>query len=92
MDLFSIWHLLIILVIAVVLFGTSKVRNIGGDLGGAIKSFRSAMKEETAKHDDESDAPTDPRTPKETRIIEGKATPAGAAPKAKARSSRTRKS
>ncbi len=45
MDLFSIWHLLVILLIVVVLFGTSKLRNIGSDLGGAISTFRKAMKE-----------------------------------------------
>lgn len=38
-------ELLIILVIVIVLFGTKRLRNIGGDLGGAIKSFRTAMKE-----------------------------------------------
>ena len=41
----SVTQLLIILVIVVVLFGTKRLRNIGSDLGGAIKSFRSAMKE-----------------------------------------------
>jgi len=41
----SIWQLLIILVIVVLLFGTKKLRNIGGDLGGAIKSFRKAVKD-----------------------------------------------
>jgi sec-independent protein translocase protein TatA len=41
----SIWQLLIILAIVVLLFGTKKLRNIGGDLGGAIKSFRSAVKD-----------------------------------------------
>ncbi len=92
MDLFSIWHLLIILVIVVVLFGTSKIRNIGADLGGAIKNFRGAMKEETEKHDEEGEGPIDPLAQKETRIIEGKATTAVPAPKVKARPSRTRKS
>lgn len=38
-------ELLIILAIVVVLFGTKRLRNIGGDLGGAIKSFKTAMKE-----------------------------------------------
>jgi sec-independent protein translocase protein TatA len=48
----SIWQLLIILAIVVLLFGTKKLRNIGGDLGGAIKSFRSAVKDgEGAKGD-----------------------------------------
>ncbi len=41
----GIWELLIILVIVALLFGTSKLRNIGGDLGSAIKNFRGAMKE-----------------------------------------------
>nr|VFJ49356.1 MAG: sec-independent protein translocase protein TatA [Candidatus Kentron sp. FW]VFJ56141.1 MAG: sec-independent protein translocase protein TatA [Candidatus Kentron sp. FW]VFJ67191.1 MAG: sec-independent protein translocase protein TatA [Candidatus Kentron sp. FW] len=41
----SIWQLLIILVIIVLLFGTKKLRHIGSDLGGAIKSFRSSLKE-----------------------------------------------
>jgi sec-independent protein translocase protein TatA len=46
MDIFSIPHLIILLLIVVALFGTSKIKNIGGDLGSAIKSFRQAMKEE----------------------------------------------
>ena len=41
----SIWQLAIVLVIVLLLFGTKKLRNIGSDLGGAIKSFRSAVKE-----------------------------------------------
>ncbi|OUD16272.1 Sec-independent protein translocase subunit TatA [Thioflexithrix psekupsensis] len=41
----SIWQLLIVLVIIVLLFGTKKLRNIGGDLGSAIKNFRSSMKD-----------------------------------------------
>jgi len=39
----SIWQLLIILVIVVMIFGTKRLKNLGGDLGGAIKGFRSAM-------------------------------------------------
>lgn len=41
----SVTQLLIVLVIVIVLFGTKRLRNIGGDLGGAIRGFRSAMKE-----------------------------------------------
>ncbi|BCG65520.1 MAG: sec-independent protein translocase protein TatA [Methyloprofundus sp.] len=41
----SITQLIIVLVIVLVLFGTKRLRNIGGDLGGAIKGFRSAMKD-----------------------------------------------
>jgi len=46
----SIWQLLIIALIIVLLFGTKKLRSLGSDLGGALKGFKSAMK------DDESDA------------------------------------
>ena len=42
----SIWQLLIILAIVVMLFGTSRLRNIGGDLGNAIKGFRDSMKQD----------------------------------------------
>jgi len=41
----SIWQLLIVLVIVLLLFGTKKLRNVGSDMGGAIKSFRSAMRD-----------------------------------------------
>lgn len=53
----SIWQLLIILVIVLLLFGTKKLRNIGGDLGGAIKSFKKSMNEdgEEKKDDEESE-------------------------------------
>jgi sec-independent protein translocase protein TatA len=40
---FSIWHLLIVLVIAITIFGTKRLKTLGGDLGGAVKSFRQAM-------------------------------------------------
>ena len=46
MGSFSIWHWLIVLVIVLVIFGTKKLRNMGGDLGGAVKNFKEAMKEE----------------------------------------------
>lgn len=45
----GIWQLVIILVIVVMLFGTKKLRNLGSDLGGALKGFKSAMKDENAK-------------------------------------------
>lgn len=41
----SIWQLLIVLAIVLLLFGTKKLRNMGGDLGSAIKNFKSAVKE-----------------------------------------------
>ena len=53
----SIWQLLIILVIVLLLFGTKKLRNMGGDLGAAIRNFRGAVKEggEEAKEAAEAD-------------------------------------
>ncbi|MBO7411824.1 MAG: Sec-independent protein translocase subunit TatA [Ottowia sp.] len=42
----SIWQLLIVLLIVVMIFGTKKLKNIGGDLGGAIKSFKEGMRED----------------------------------------------
>jgi len=47
----SIWQLLIILVIVVLIFGTKRLKNLGGDLGGAIKSFRQAVNEGEKKED-----------------------------------------
>lgn len=45
MGSFSIWHWLIVLVIVLLVFGTKKLRNIGEDLGGAVKGFKQGMKE-----------------------------------------------
>lgn len=44
MGSFSIWHWLIVLLIVVLVFGTKKLRNIGSDLGGAVKGFKDGMK------------------------------------------------
>ncbi len=44
----SIWQLLIVLVIVLLLFGTKKLRNLGSDLGGAVKGFRSTMKDSSS--------------------------------------------
>ena len=45
MGSFSIWHWLIVLVIVALIFGTKKIRNIGADLGGAVKGFKDGMKD-----------------------------------------------
>ena len=66
----SIWQLLIILAIVMLLFGTKKLRNIGGDLGGAIKSFRSAMRE----GEEESDETARLEEKEKGHIIEGEST------------------
>jgi sec-independent protein translocase protein TatA len=50
MGSFSIWHWLIVLVIVLLIFGTKKLRNMGTDLGGAVKGFKDGMKgDEAAK-------------------------------------------
>ncbi|WP_322995727.1 Sec-independent protein translocase subunit TatA [Castellaniella sp.] len=53
MGSFSIWHWLIVLVIVALVFGTKKLRNMGEDLGGAVKGFKKGMKE---AQDDTPDA------------------------------------
>lgn len=45
MGSFSIWHWLIVLVIVALIFGTKKLRNMGEDLGGAVKGFKKGMKD-----------------------------------------------
>lgn len=53
----SIWQLLIVFVIVILVFGTKKLRNLGGDLGGAVKGFKNAINEDPAKKaDDEKTA------------------------------------
>ena len=49
----GIWQLLIILLIVVMLFGTKKLRNLGSDLGGALKGFKTAMKEDEKDESEE---------------------------------------
>ena len=49
MGSLSIWHWVIVLVVVVLIFGTKKLRNIGQDLGGAVKGFKDGMKGEEEK-------------------------------------------
>jgi sec-independent protein translocase protein TatA len=56
MGSFSIWHWLIVLLIVVMVFGTKKLKNMGSDLGGAVKGFKDGMKEGGQAADDK-DAP-----------------------------------
>lgn len=44
MGSFSIWHWLVVLAIVILVFGTKKLRNVGSDLGGAVKGFKEGMK------------------------------------------------
>ncbi|HRM01018.1 MAG TPA: Sec-independent protein translocase subunit TatA [Acidovorax sp.] len=54
MGSFSIWHWLVVLLIVVMVFGTKKLKNMGSDLGGAVKGFKDGMKDGAA------DAPAAP--------------------------------
>ncbi|HSH06563.1 MAG TPA: Sec-independent protein translocase subunit TatA [Burkholderiales bacterium] len=45
MGSFSIWHWLVVLVIVMLIFGTKKLRNLGADLGGAVRGFKDGMRE-----------------------------------------------
>ncbi len=45
MGSLSIWHWLIVLVVVILVFGTKKLKNLGSDLGGAVKGFKDGMKE-----------------------------------------------
>lgn len=63
MGSFSIWHWLIVLLVVVLIFGTKKLRNIGEDLGGAVKGFKEGMKSDEEKNKPQQD----------TKTIEGEA-------------------
>ena len=62
----SIWSLLLILAIVILLFGTKKLRNVGADLGGAIKNFKKSVKDQESVSTEETTA--------EGQVIEGKVT------------------
>lgn len=79
MGSFSIWHWLIVLVIILLIFGTKKLRNVGQDLGGAVKGFKDGLKEgESATAAVESTvnnaASAKPAQPETGRTIEGETT------------------
>jgi sec-independent protein translocase protein TatA len=56
MGSFSVWHWLIVLVIVLLVFGTKKLRNIGTDLGGAVKGFKDGVKDGSSASAAEGDA------------------------------------
>ncbi|MEF8700550.1 MAG: Sec-independent protein translocase subunit TatA [Candidatus Accumulibacter sp. UW26] len=58
MGSFSIWHWLVVLIIVLLIFGTKKLRNLGSDLGGAVKGFKDGIKD--ANSDDKPDQATPP--------------------------------
>lgn len=68
MGSFSIWHWLIVLLIVMLVFGTKKLRNIGEDLGGAVKGFKEGMRDATAEN---KPAETPPQQVTNGQTIEG---------------------
>ena len=67
MGSFSIWHWLIVLLVVVLIFGTKKLRNIGQDLGGAVRGFKEGMK----SAEEENAAATPPKAVSDQTTIEG---------------------
>jgi sec-independent protein translocase protein TatA len=62
MGSLSIWHWLIVLAIVVLVFGTKKLKNLGSDLGGAVKGFKDGMRDGTAA----ADEPAKPQVTQQT--------------------------
>ncbi|MDR1967839.1 MAG: Sec-independent protein translocase subunit TatA [Burkholderiaceae bacterium] len=56
MGSFSVWHWLIVLLIVVMIFGTKKLKNMGSDLGAAVKGFKDGMKDGVAEADQQQPA------------------------------------
>jgi sec-independent protein translocase protein TatA len=65
MGSFSLWHWLIVLLIVVLVFGTKKLKNIGGDVGGAVNEFKKAMKDGQITDAKDSDS---------SNVVEGEVT------------------
>ena len=63
MGSFSIWHWLIVLLVVILIFGTKKLRNMGSDLGGAVKNFKEGIREDEPKQAQQDD-----------KVIEGEVT------------------
>ncbi|MCD8504054.1 MAG: Sec-independent protein translocase subunit TatA [Burkholderiaceae bacterium] len=72
MGTFSIWHWLIVLLVVALIFGTKKLRNIGSDLGGAVKGFKEGMKEANDKADDAATTQTQRVASGETIDVQAK--------------------
>jgi sec-independent protein translocase protein TatA len=58
MGSFSIWHWLIVLLVVILIFGTKKLKNMGADLGSAVKGFKDGVKDGTAGAADAPQAPS----------------------------------
>jgi sec-independent protein translocase protein TatA len=73
MGSMSIWHWMIVLVVVVLIFGTKKLRNIGQDLGGAVKGFKEGMKGAETEADAAKSAADAPPQQIPGTVIEGEA-------------------
>ena len=82
MGEFSIWHWLIVLVIVMLIFGTKKLRNMGTDLGSAVRGFKEGMREGAATQEPAQDVPaqlTDKASEDDSRDRDGPAAQSEAA-------------
>lgn len=70
----SIWQLLIVLAIVILLFGTKKLKNIGSDIGGAVKGFKNAVKEGEDQGEKDKQAILQNKESEEGKVIEGEVT------------------
>ena len=61
MGSFSVWHWLIVLLVVVLIFGTKKLKNLGSDLGGAVKGFKDGVREGGASGDATTTTTTPPQ-------------------------------
>ena len=68
----GIWQLLIIAVIIVLLFGTKKLRNLGGDLGSAVKGFKNAMTDEEKEKEESAKLTNQQKTQETTESVKEK--------------------
>ena len=72
MGSFSVWHWLIVLVIVLLVFGTKKLKNIGSDLGGAVKGFKDGMKDGSAPAEPSQQVTTNKAADPNTVDVEAK--------------------
>ncbi len=71
MGSFSIWHWLIVLVVVVLIFGTKKLKNVGSDLGAAVKGFKDGVKDGTGSADANAAAGAPPQQVGANKVADG---------------------
>lgn len=75
MGSFSIWHWLIVLLVVILIFGTKKLRNIGGDLGGAVKNFKEGIREDEPNPTQQNGHVIEGETPSKAQVKEDQSKP-----------------